>query len=187
MVSSQFQGGETLLRPLVTLDNVVWTKPMAPEAVLEDLDLDCTMPQTLVISKDFDDTACIGQWGEQLVFSFLTHWKENGGDYGPIEITWFNEKGESGQPCDFKLTFANKGPRAGTTREIFVEVKTTIKRERHFIHLSANELDFALKEKERYHMYRVYGAGDAQNVRLCRIKNLAQHLHSKALELFLFV
>ncbi|XP_056626776.1 uncharacterized protein wu:fj29h11 isoform X3 [Triplophysa dalaica] len=187
MVSSQFQGVETLQRPLGTLDNAVWTKPMAPEAVLEDLDLDCTMPQTLVISKDFDDTACIGQWGEQLVFSFLTHWKENGGDYGPIDITWFNEKGESGQPCDFKLTFANKGPRAGTTREIFVEVKTTIKRERHFIHLSANELDFALKEKERYHIYRVYGAGDAQNVRLCRIKNLAQHLHSKALELFLFV
>ncbi|KAI7797001.1 uncharacterized protein wu:fj29h11 isoform X1 [Triplophysa rosa] len=187
MVSSQFQGGETLQRPLVSLDNAVWTKPMAPEAVLEDLELDCTLPQTLVISKDFDDTACIGQWGEQLVFSFLTHWKENGGDYGPIEITWFNEKGESGQPCDFKLTFAIKGPRTSTTREIFVEVKTTIKRERHFIHLSANELDFALKEKERYHIYRVYGAGDAQNVRLCRIKNLAQHLHSKALELFLFV
>ncbi|XP_057214343.1 uncharacterized protein LOC130569023 [Triplophysa rosa] len=187
MVSSQFQGGETLQRPLVSLDNVVWTKPMAPEAILEDLELDCTLPQTFLISKDFDGTACIGQWGEQLVFSFLTHWKENGGDYGPIEITWFNEKGESGQPCDFKLTFANKGPRADTTREIYVEVKTTVKRERHFIHLSANELDFALKEKERYHLYRVYGAGDAQNVRLCRIKNLAQHLHSKTLKLFLFV
>ncbi|XP_065109604.1 uncharacterized protein [Paramisgurnus dabryanus] len=187
MVLSQFQGVETIQRPPLALDNAVWTKPIDPEAVLEDLKLDCALPQTLVISKDFDDTACIGQWGEQLVFSFLTHWKENGGSSGPIDITWFNEKGESGQPCDFKLTFANTGQRAGTTTEIFVEVKTTVKRERHFIHMSANELDFALKEKERYQIYRVYSAGDAQNVRLCRIKNLAQHLHSKTIDLFLFV
>ncbi|RXN36937.1 hypothetical protein ROHU_002502 [Labeo rohita] len=81
------------------------------------------------------------------------------------------------------MTFTNNG----STQEVFVEVKTTIRRDRHFIHMSANELDLALKEKERYHIYRVYGAGDVQNVRLCRIKNLAQHLHSKSLELFLFV
>ncbi|PWA21480.1 hypothetical protein CCH79_00003388, partial [Gambusia affinis] len=42
-------------------------------------------------------------------------------------------------------------------------------------------------KKERYHIYRVYSAGDAQNVRLCRIQNLAQHLHTKDLALFLFV
>ncbi|XP_051530357.1 uncharacterized protein LOC127427065 isoform X2 [Myxocyprinus asiaticus] len=187
VVLSQFQGAESLQRPPVALDSAVWTKPLTPEAVLEDLVLDCTLPQTLVLSKDFDDTACIGQWGEQLVFSFLSHWKANGGPTGPTEITWFNETGESGHPCDFKLTFANQGQRAGRAQEIFVEVKTTVKRERHFIHMSANELDFALKEKEKYHIYRVYGAGDVQNVRLCRIKNLAQHLHSKSLELFLFV
>ncbi|XP_067225099.1 uncharacterized protein wu:fj29h11 isoform X1 [Chanodichthys erythropterus] len=182
-VLSQFQGAECRPRPPVTLDNAVWSKAMSPEDVLEDLQLDCSVPQTLVLPKDQEDTACIGQWGEQLVFSFLTHWKENGSGSGPSEITWFNEKGESGRACDFKLTFAANGG----TREIFVEVKTTVRRDRHFIHMSANELDLALKEKERYHIYRVYGAGDVQHVRLCRIKNLAQHLHSKSLELFLFV
>lgn len=182
-VLSQFQGAECRPRPPITLDNAVWSKTMSPEDVLEDLQLDCSVPQTLVLPKDQEDTACIGQWGEQLVFSFLTHWKENGGSSGPSEITWFNEKGESGRACDFKLTFTANGG----TREIFVEVKTTVRRDRHFIHMSANELDLALKEKERYHIYRVYGAGDVQHVRLCRIKNLAQHLHSKSLELFLFV
>ncbi|XP_051770945.1 uncharacterized protein wu:fj29h11 [Ctenopharyngodon idella] len=182
-VLSQFQGAECRPRPPITLDNAVWSKAMSPEDVLEDLQLDCSVPQTLVLPKDQEDTACIGQWGEQLVFSFLTHWKENGGSSGPSEITWFNEKGESGRACDFKLTFTANGG----TREIFVEVKTTVRRDRHFIHMSANELDLALKEKERYHIYRVYGAGDVQHVRLCRIKNLAQHLHSKSLELFLFV
>ncbi|KAI2658823.1 Protein NO VEIN [Labeo rohita] len=176
----QSVGAEGLQRPTMTLDSAIWSKALVSEEVLEDLTLDCTMPQTLVLPKDKEDTASIGQWGEQLVHSFLTHWKDNG---GPSQITWFNEKGESGRACDFKLTFTNNG----STQEVFVEVKTTIRRDRHFIHMSANELDLALKEKERYHIYRVYGAGDVQNVRLCRIKNLAQHLHSKSLELFLFV
>ncbi|XP_067286203.1 uncharacterized protein wu:fj29h11 isoform X3 [Pseudorasbora parva] len=181
-VLSQFQGAESRPRPPLTLDNAVWSKAMSPEDVLEDLPLDyCSMPQTLVLPKDSEDTACIGQWGEQLVFSFLTHWKESGGS-GPTDITWFNERGESGRACDFKLTFAGEG-----ACEIFVEVKTTVRRDRHFIHMSANELDLALKEKERYHIYRVFGAGDLRHVRLCRIRNLAQHLHSKSLELFLFV
>ncbi|XP_030630956.1 uncharacterized protein LOC115812613 [Chanos chanos] len=186
VVSSQFQGNGSALRPPMALDNAVWTKATAVEAVLEDLTLDCTLPEMVTFSEDIGDTVDIGEWGERLVHSFLTHWMENGGPQAPKEIVWYNQNGETGQPCDFKLTFAvRNGESQG--HEVFVEVKTTVKREKHFIHLSANELDFALKEKERYHIYRVYSAGDSQNVRLCRIKNLAQHLHSKTLELFLFV
>ncbi|XP_017542148.1 protein NO VEIN isoform X1 [Pygocentrus nattereri] len=181
MVASQFQSG-SLQRPPMSIDSAVWTKPVTTEAVLEDLVLDCSLPQSLQLLEDYDDTAGIGKWGEQLVYSFLTHWRESGS--GPREITWYNQIGESGQPCDFKLTFANG---QDGMREVYVEVKTTVKREKHFIHLSANELDLALREKENYHIYRVYSAGDSQSVRLCRIKNLAQHLHSKTLELFLFV
>ncbi|XP_066520431.1 uncharacterized protein wu:fj29h11 isoform X2 [Hoplias malabaricus] len=179
IVASQFQGGSPQRVPM-SLDSAVWNKPV--EDILEDLQLDFSIPQYLQLSQEYKDTADIGKWGEQLVYSFLTHWKESGS--GPQEITWYNESGESGQPCDFKLTFICG---QGTVKDVFVEVKTTVKREKHFIHLSANELDFALKEKEKYHIYRVYGAGDPQNVRLCRIKNLAQHLHTKTLELFLFV
>ncbi|XP_060795619.1 uncharacterized protein wu:fj29h11 isoform X3 [Neoarius graeffei] len=181
VMASQFQGS-VIHRPPVPLENAVWIKPTVAEAVLEDLVLDFSLPNSLQISNDCDDNDDIGRWGEQLVYSFLNRWRESG--EGPREITWPNEKGESGQPYDFKLIFPSG---YNNTREVFVEVKTTVKQEKHFIHLSANELDFALKEKEKYHIYRVYGAGNSQLTRLCRIKNLAQHLHSKTLELFLFV
>lgn len=138
----------------------------------------------MVLSDDFVDVEAIGEWGEQLVNSFLCHWRDGGEPGRPLHILWCNQSGESGQPYDFKLTFETEG---GEPETVYVEVKSTIKKEKSFIHLSANELDFALKEKERYHMYRVYCAGDAPNVRLCRIQNLAQHLHTKELELFLFI
>ncbi|TSK14591.1 Sacsin [Bagarius yarrelli] len=180
VMESQFQGS-AIYRPPMPLDSAVWTKPTVA-GVLEDLALDFSLPNTLQVPCAYDDSDDIGRWGEQLVYSFLTRWRESG--EGPREISWSNEKGESGQPYDFKLIFPTG---CNTTREVFVEVKTTVKQERHFIHMSANEIDFALKEKEKYHIYRVYGAGDSQHTRLCRIKNLAQHLHSKTLELFLFV
>lgn len=129
------------------------------------------------------DVAAIGEWGEQLVNSFLCHWRDGGEPGRPAHVLWSNESGESGQPYDFRLTFD-----AGTRPEVvYVEVKSTVRKEKSFIHLSANELDFALKERERYHVYRVYNAGDAQSVRLSRIQNLAQHLHTKDLQLFLFI
>lgn len=134
----------------------------------------------VVFQDEQMDLAAIGEWGEQLVNSFLCHWRDGGDPGRPTHVLWCNQSGESGQPYDFKLTFGEAGA-------VFVEVKSTVKREKSFIHMSANELDFALKEKQRYHIYRVYSAGDAQNVRLCRIQNLAQHLHTKDLALFLFV
>lgn len=181
VIASQFQGS-VIHRPPIPLENAVWTKPTVAEAVLEDLALDFSLPNSLLVLNGYEDNDDIGRWGEQLVYSFLNRWRESG--EGPREITWSNANGESGQPYDFKLIFPSG---CNTTQEVFVEVKTTVKQEKHFIHLSANELNFALKEKEKYHIYRVYGAGDSQLTRLCRIKNLAQHLHSKALELFLFV
>ncbi|XP_035259283.1 protein NO VEIN isoform X1 [Anguilla anguilla] len=187
VVSNSFQGNGIVPRPPLVLDNPVWAKQLPPQAVLEDLVLDCWRPKTVVFAEDKEDTGSIGEWGEQLVNAFFTHWKESGSPDGPREVTWYNSSGESGQPCDFKIVFAADGQGMDGCHEVFVEVKSTVKPDKHFIHLSANELDLALKEKERYHIYRVYNAGDSQNVRLCRIKNVAQHLHSKELELFLFV
>ncbi|XP_053367661.1 uncharacterized protein wu:fj29h11 isoform X2 [Clarias gariepinus] len=181
VMASQFQGS-VVHRPPMPLESAVWTKPTAGEAVLEDLALDFSLPNSLQVLNAFEDNEDIGRWGEQLVYSFLNRWRESG--EGPREIAWSNEKGESGQPYDFKLIFPSG---SNSTRDVYVEVKTTIKQEKHFIHMSANEIDFALKEKEKYHIYRVYGAGNSNLTRLCRIKNLAQHLHSKTLELFLFV
>uniref|UniRef100_UPI0037E884B3 uncharacterized protein n=1 Tax=Semicossyphus pulcher TaxID=241346 RepID=UPI0037E884B3 len=180
VLPSVFQGAAAeAQRPPLNLDFPVWNA----QATLEDMELHCQRPNTVVLSDDPMDRGAIGEWGEQLVNSFLCHWRDSGAPGSPAEILWCNQSGESGQPYDFRLTF---GP-AGRPGMVYVEVKATIKKDKSFIHLSANELDFALKEKERYHIFRVYSAGDSHNVRLCRIQNLAQHLHTKDLSLYLFV
>ncbi|XP_017271683.1 protein NO VEIN isoform X2 [Kryptolebias marmoratus] len=189
VTSGTFQGtaaaAETQ-RPLLNLDFPLWNKDQASQATLEDMELTCQRPPTVVVSDEPMDLLAIGEWGERLVNSFLCSWRDGGDPARPTHVLWCNESGESGQPYDFKLTFEG-GAAPGPGPVVFVEVKSTVRKEKSFIHLSANELDFALKEKDRYHIYRVYSAGDAQNVHLCRIRNLAQHLHTKDLALYLFV
>lgn len=144
----------------------------------------CTGMLQVVLPGDLTDLEVIGKWGEELVYSFLCQWKSSSDPGRPAQVIWCNQSGESGRPFDFRLTFESTG---GVTEEVYVEVKSTVKKEKSFIHMSANELDFALKEKQRYHIFRVYNAGDAQNVRLCRFRNLAQHLHTKNISLYLFL
>ncbi|XP_013128868.1 uncharacterized protein wu:fj29h11 isoform X3 [Oreochromis niloticus] len=183
VLSGTFQGtaaDAAEIRPPLNLDFPQWSKS---QATLEDMELTCQRPTTVVLSEDEIDVAAIGEWGEQLVNSFLCQWRDSSDPVRPTHVMWCNQSGETGQPYDFKLTFRS----TGEPEVVYVEVKSTIKKEKSFIHMSANELDFALKERERYHIYRVYSAGDAQNVRLCRIQNLAQHLHTKDLALYLFV
>lgn len=207
--SGTFQGttaATDIVRPL-NLDFPQWNS----HAPLEDLPLTCQRPTTVsastrhrcsavlqanlsklcsayvpqvILSDDVTERMATGAWGEQLVNSFLCQWRDSGEPGRPANVLWCNHSGESGQPYDFKLTFRPPEAAAG---EVYVEVKATVKKEKSFIQLSANEVDFALKEKERYHIFRVYCAGDAQNARLCRIQNLAQHLHTKNLALYLFV
>lgn len=183
VVGSVFQGTEGLAqRPPLAMDFPQWRPGQGdPGQGLEDMELTCLRPSTVVLTDEQGDMEAIGAWGEQLVHSFLCHWRDGQESGRPSEVRWCNQKAESGQPYDFKLTFP------GPDGEVYVEVKSTVKRDRAFINLSANELDFALKERERYQVFRVYGVGDAHNVRLCRIRNLAQKLHAKDLEIFLFV
>lgn len=133
---------------------------------------------------DVTDLEVIGKWGEELVHSFLCQWRDAAGPGRPTHILWCNQSGESGRPFDFRLTFESAGE---PSEEVYVEVKSTVKTEKSLVHMSANELDFALKKKQRYHIYRVYNAGDAQNFRLCRLQNLAQNLHTKNISLYLFL
>ncbi|XP_040922726.1 protein NO VEIN isoform X2 [Toxotes jaculatrix] len=185
VLSGTFQGtaGTADIRPPLNLDFSFCHKVQPPQVTLEDMELTCQRPTTVVLSDEEMDVATIGEWGEQLVNSFLCQWRDSSEPGRPAHVLWCNQSGESGQPYDFRLTFGH----AGGQHVVYVEVKSTVKKDKSFIHLSANELDFALKEKEHFHIYRVYSAGDALNVRLCRIRNLAQHLHTKTLALYLFV
>ncbi|XP_028332404.1 uncharacterized protein LOC114481634 isoform X2 [Gouania willdenowi] len=182
LVSSTFHGtsAATDTRPPLTMDVPLWSKGPPPHVPLEDMKLTCNRPTTVLLSDDTKELGAIGEWGEQLVNSFLLQWKDSTDPGRPTAVLWCNQSGESGHPYDFRLSF-------GEVAVVYVEVKSTVKKEKSFIHLSANELDFALKEKERYQIFRVYSAGDAHNARLCRIQNLAQQLHTKTLSLYLFV
>ncbi|XP_077359160.1 uncharacterized protein LOC144005104 isoform X2 [Festucalex cinctus] len=185
VLPSVFRGSQAAAenqRHLLHLNFPSWDKFLSPQATLEDLDVTCQRPATVALSEGHMDLTAIGEWGERLVNSFLCHWRDGADPGRPTRVVWCNRAGESGQPYDFELTF---GPTADEA--VYVEVKSTTRKERSFVVLSANELHFALIRKERYQMFRVYNAGDARNVRLCRIRNLAQHLHTKTLELFLFV
>uniref|UniRef100_A0A3P9IA30 Wu:fj29h11 n=1 Tax=Oryzias latipes TaxID=8090 RepID=A0A3P9IA30_ORYLA len=139
--------------------------------------------QQVVLTEDTCNLKAIGEWGEQLVYSFLCHWRDGADPGRPTHVLWCNQSGESGRPYDFRLSFGATSEQ----EEVFVEVKSTVRKEKTFIQLSVNELEFALKKKECYHIFRVYSAGDAQSVRLCRIRNLAQQLHTKTLPFYLFV
>ncbi|XP_043924072.1 uncharacterized protein LOC122799218 [Protopterus annectens] len=181
-----FQGNADTSRPPLALDYPIWTRKGVHENVLEELDLHSSVEKP--VNNEFVDNElesdAVGEWGEHLVYAFLMHWKERGSHPKPLDIVWSNREGLSGMPYDFKVVFPTE---EGNTVEIFIEVKATVKAEKHFVTLSANEVDFALKVKEQYHLYRVYNAGDSKNVRLCRIKNLAQCLHSKQLTMYLFI
>lgn len=208
VASSTFQGSTATTQPLgpLHMDFPQWNA----HTTMEELSPTCQIPTTVstpahrhpsaadysarllkdawalqvVLPGDVTDLEVIGKWGEELVNSFLCQWRDSGAPGRPTHILWCNHSGESGRPFDFRLTFESTEEQR---EEVYVEVKSTMKKEKSLIHMSANELDFALKEKHRYHIYRVYNAGDAQNVRLCRFQNLAQHLHTKSISLYLFL
>ncbi|XP_032900561.1 protein NO VEIN-like isoform X2 [Amblyraja radiata] len=182
---SHFNGANTS-RPALPLDVPVWTKEQPHEEALEELIIHSAVgkPQTVIFTEDKMENAAIGEWGERFVHAFLMHWQGSESELRPSAVSWVNEKGESGLPYDFKVVFTSLSQQQVDT---FIEVKSTVKAEKNYVQLSAQEMDLALRAKDRYHLYRVYKAGDSQNVKLCRIKNLAQCLHAKQLELFLYV
>ncbi|XP_051888907.1 uncharacterized protein wu:fj29h11 isoform X2 [Pristis pectinata] len=185
--SNHFNGAATsTFRTALPLDAPVWTKEQPHEEALEELLIHGMVekPEAVIFNEDKVDNTAIGEWGERLVHGFLMHWKESDSKLRPSAVDWVNEKGESGLPYDFRVVFTSVCQEQVDT---FIEVKSTVKAEKNFIQLSAQEVDLALQAKDHYHLYRVYRAGDSQNVKLCRIKNLAQCLHAKQLELFLYV
>ncbi|XP_069785977.1 uncharacterized protein [Narcine bancroftii] len=181
---THFTGAPTnTFRAALPLDDPVWNKEQPHEEALEELEIhDMVERPAVLFNEDKLDNLAIGKWGESLVHAFLLHWKESDSELKPSAVSWVNENGESGLPYDFKVMFGMV-----SQEDTFIEVKSTIRAEKNFVQLSAQEMELALKAKDHYHLYRVYKAGDSQHVKLCRIKNLAQCLHAKQLELFLCV
>ncbi|KAI4801184.1 hypothetical protein KUCAC02_000109 [Chaenocephalus aceratus] len=109
VLPSMFQGAAEFQRPPLNLDFPLWNKLQPPHATLEDMELTCQRPTTVVLSEDPVDASAIGEWGEQLVNSFLCHWRDSADPGRPTHTLWCNNSGESGTPYDFKLTFGPEG------------------------------------------------------------------------------
>ena len=85
-------------------------------------------------------------------------------------VTWMNEEKETKSFYDIKLESADGA------ETIFVEVKTTKFGDKNVFEMSPWEWDFAQKPgvSKSYHIYRVYGAGDVDKVRVEVVKDPAR-------------
>ena len=116
-----------------------------------------------------DSRERVGRWGEEYVYKYLNALKllPSGGQQ--IEsVTWVNETDETGNPYDILVQIE-------TGTALYIEVKSTRSPGKELMEFSWNELQFASKEKQSYHLYRVYSAGSA-NVSLKWMENLSSFL-----------
>ena len=141
---------------------------------LEEVDLGTALGETVLISLAQSANAEeIGRWGEECVYVLLRNIEKES------QVIWVNESGESMLPYDIII-------KAQDT-EIFIEVKTTSTSEKKVLEMSSQEIKYAFEKQESYHLYRVYNAGNPNNCRVARLRNLASSLDSKAVSLFILI
>lgn len=119
----------------------------------------------------------IGRWGEEYVYKYLEFMKCLPDGQSIQTITWINETLETGKPYDIEV-------KIDPDTVLYIEVKSTKSPEKELMEFSWNELQFADKEKQNYHLYRVYSAGSAL-VTLKWIENLSDVLDTRPVRLLL--
>ncbi|XP_077982849.1 uncharacterized protein LOC144437716 [Glandiceps talaboti] len=149
------------------------------------------LPQGVTIDDfESDGDIEIGKWGEALVYNFLLQQKEDlDSEKCSVQINWVNQEQESGQPYDIEIQvqMTDEGSDDVIEYSIYIEVKSTKSKEKKYFEISSKEVAFAEKMKEQFYLYRVYNAGNADRVKLCRIQNLAEKLDVKTVRLCMFV
>lgn len=123
----------------------------------------------------------IGRWGESVVYNFLLQEKENWDHI--IDIVWQNEEHEMGYPYDFEVHMATE---EGIT-VTYIEVKSTLSDTKEVFEISYPQIQFAKEQKEYFHIYRVFNAGDSDKVRLVRIDNLSMRIDQKQVRLCMMI
>ncbi|CAH1791177.1 unnamed protein product [Owenia fusiformis] len=165
------------------MDVPEWTEAGSVD-VYEDLDLNEAQKEEAPEDiKDVEEAeelaAAIGLWGEKLVHKFLLSTYEN----TDWTVEWCNEESESGWPYDFRII--SKNPTE--YEDIYIEVKATKEDKKNYFDITQREVMFAHTQKQNYHLYRVYNAGQVDSVRLCRLQNLSSKIQQNLVRLCMFI
>lgn len=139
------------------------------------------VPQNVNLSEDSDTTA-IGMWGEELVKNFLEKCKLQN-DSNVIEIIHVNQEFETGSPYDFIVRYQ----REDSVTDVYIEVKTTVSSSKACFQISLNQLIFASQKGPHYHLYRVFSAGNSNEVRLAKIENLQEKMINEKVKLMMVI
>jgi hypothetical protein len=132
---------------------------------------------------DASDRRAVGRWGEALVYHHLVRTRPG------WRVTWVNEREETNAFYDIRMDWVPDGADdpGGVARTIFAEVKTTRFADKNAFEVSPWEWDFAQRPGVDFRIYRVYSAGDRENVRVRVVKNPAKLVREKAVSLCLAV
>ena len=125
------------------------------------------------------DVRAVGRWGEALVYNYLLSTRPG------WTVTWLNEREESTSFYDIRLESPVSEP--GGRRTIFVEVKTTRSRDKNVFEMSPNEWSFASRPGMDYRVYRVFAAGDKDNVRLTVVRDPFRSVNERDVALCLAI
>ena len=128
---------------------------------------------------DSSDARAVGRWGEALVYHYLLATRPG------WTVTWLNEREESTSFYDVLLESPVSA--SGCRRRIFVEVKTTRSRDKNVFEMSPNEWSFASRPGVDYRVYRVFSAGDKDNVRLTVVRDPFRSVNERAVALCLAI
>ncbi|XP_060585230.1 uncharacterized protein LOC132741150 [Ruditapes philippinarum] len=122
----------------------------------------------------------IGEWGEALVAQYLERQKQLG---KILDYFWKNSEEETGCPFDFEIQLSgNSGILSN-----YIEVKSTVSEDKEVFEISMQQIQFAEHEKEKFHIYRVFNAGNPERVKLIRITNLDMRLAKKQVKLCMLI
>ncbi|XP_045191511.2 uncharacterized protein LOC123548375 [Mercenaria mercenaria] len=166
-------------QPIIKGDPI-WTF-MATDYIYDELGSgkDLCVIDTLTLSEDSGGPE-IGQWGEALVAQYLQRQKDLG---NILDYSWKNSEEETGCPFDFEIQLTGKSGNINN----YIEVKSTVSEDKEIFEISLQQIQFADHEKENFHIYRVFNAGNPERVKLIRIANLDLRLEKKQVKLCMLI
>ena len=166
-------------------DMPIWAQEV-PETPYEEIGsgTDLRLPENAEPLVDDELGTTIGRWGEQLVYYHLIRLSEQP-QSNIANVQWVNEEKETGLPYDLIITEHDEETQVANS--IFIEVKSTISDKKMFFDMSVQEVKFAQEQQANYHLYRVFCAGNATDVRLTKLQNLGLLMEKRLVRLCLAV